>query len=155
MDFESRERRRLFQAIGLALVPDVAIGVVAAFVYNEWAVFFFALIALQVMYWVLWAKASAWAWLLFWAGGRKAGADQMFYYLKRNEFPAPRNREISAAGYFERVISDPGNPIEVRLKAAHHAGEMEALERLGETQASMRIAMIMEDAIERYGHRAE
>jgi hypothetical protein len=71
MQFGSKTERAVWRNALLALIPDAMVAIVAAWVTSSGVVgFIITMIALQVLYFLIWAKNSGWLWVNFWIGGR-------------------------------------------------------------------------------------
>jgi hypothetical protein len=151
MRIESREKRTFWFVAFLSLAPDVIIGVVVAgLTQSGWLGVLATVVALQVLYLLIWLKNSAWAWTVFWLGGRKEVTKSFLSFLVDNGFPEPASYQTSVEGYLNSVADHDASPVETRLKAAAQLGAMSTRPLYGGIQHSMRLAMAYEDALEQY-----
>ena len=151
MQFESKIKRTFWTTAALGVIPDVVISKILTAIFDGGILgFFVALIGLQILYFLIWAKNSLWAWVVFWLGGRKRLASWLFDYLRENGYPEPGIYEKSADAYLSAVLENETLPISVRLKAASELGSLKFLESSAQVQQSIRITMAYEDALEQH-----
>jgi len=112
--------------------------------------FFAALIGLQILYFLIWAKDSLWAWVVFWLGGRKRFASWLFDYLRENGYPDPGTYERSADAYLSAVLENEKLSISVRLEVASELGSLRFLKSSAQVQQSIQITMAYEDALQQH-----
>lgn len=121
MQFESKMKRTFWTTAALGVIPDVVISMILSAVFVGGILgFFAALIGLQVLYLLIWAKNALWSWAVFWFGGRKKLASWLFDYLRENGYPEPGTYEKSADAYLSAVVDNEKLPIAVRLKASRY-----------------------------------
>jgi hypothetical protein len=151
MRFESREERTFWTIAVLRLVPDAVIGAIVASASDSGALGFLAtVVALQILYLLIWIKNSAWGWFLYWAKGRKDLTANFLTFLTDNRFPEPGSYQTSVQGYLDSVVSNESEPIETRLKAAAQIGAMGVRPLVGGFQYSMKLGMAYEDGLEQF-----
>ena len=151
MQFESKQKRTFWLNAALGFVPDVLVSVALAWAFNGGVVgFFAALIGLQGIYFLIWAKNSIWAWTLFKLHNRKYLVSHITDYLHKNKYPEPDDYEKSADGYLSTVMSDENQPTDVRLKAAASLAELNFMSTQGQIQNYMRFSLAYEEALENH-----
>jgi hypothetical protein len=148
MEFASRTKRAYVTSLLLGLVPDALLAwVLAAFFDGGVPGFLLALFGLQLLYVILWVKASVWAWLLFLFGGRKRTAAALFDVLVQQGFPEPHDYHHSADSYFMAIADDNDVAVPLRLAAMSNATTFFLLGQEGRFQDSLRLSMAYEDAL--------
>jgi hypothetical protein len=113
MQFESKIKRQYWINSILGLIPDLVIaGVITSVIGGAIGTFVLALVALQVVYFLVWLRKTIWAWIVFGVYGRKHIAGYLTDYLVENDFPEPGIYEGSAeelphcgAAFTPRLIS--------------------------------------------------
>jgi hypothetical protein len=149
MQFESKQKRTVWVNLALGSVPDILIAALIASVMDGGAIgFIVALVGLQVLYFLIWAKNSIWAWVVFLINGRKAATSHFRHYLETNKFPEPEDYERSPDGYFSKIVEDENQPVDIRLKAAASLAELNYIASQSQMQNYLRLSMAYEDAIE-------
>ena len=151
MQFESKLKRRHWFNAFLNFVPDTLIAIALAVALDGGVVGFFVAIAgIQILYFAIWLKNTAWSWFVFSAFGRKQSAALLQDHLAAREFPEPESYQHSIEGYFSDVVSDESQPVKVRVAAAAELGALGYPASQGRMQEAMRVAMAYEDALIAY-----
>ena len=151
MQFGSSQKRSLFTAAALGLVPDLVISLAVASATDSGVIGFFAtLIGLQVLYFLIWAKNAIWGWLMFWATGRKQLAEHLFDYLRSNGYPEPNDYQEDVESYLSDVMGNEEQPVDVRLKAAIEIGSLSMLAAYRHMSQLMKTHLAYEEAIRQY-----
>lgn len=135
----------------MSLIPDTTVSfLVSALVFRDLAAFFWILFSIWGFYLFTWVKVAIWSWITFKISISKELAEQVFYYLKKNGFPEPADHEDSALGYLERVMSDAGQTVDLRIKAACEYATLNGYFLRDEAIMFRRMSAAYEDGIERY-----
>lgn len=151
MQFESKLKRRYWFTAVLNLIPDTLIAVVLAVIFEGGFLGFLAAIAgIQLLYFVIWLKNTAWSWLVFSVFGRKQSADLIQDHLAARKFPEPADYRSSIDGYFGDVASDEAQSVNVRVAAAAELGALSYPASQGRVQEALRVSMAYEDALIAY-----
>lgn len=151
MQFESKAERNFWTKSLLGLIPDLVIAFVVAYLTDSGIIGFIAvLVAVQILYIMIWLKNLLWSWLAFWLGGRKTLASHLLNYLRDHEYPKPARHYGNVEDYFLAVAEDESQPVELRLKAAKEFGSMEMIRQSLQMGRYMQTNMAYEDAIEQY-----
>jgi hypothetical protein len=153
MQFGSRANRNIVIQYLVLLIPEVALAaVIAHYLELGTAGFLIVLPALLLLYIVLWIKNSLFAWARFLLFGRRLLALSVAEYFRTARFPEPNDYEATPEDYLLRTKDDENQPIGVRIDAAASLSELSTLSTFGFVQASMRVRMVYEDALD--AHKA-
>jgi len=151
MQFESKQQRTIWLNLALGFVPDALIAwALASTLDGGFFGFVLAFIGLQVLYILIWAKNSIWAWALFKLKGQKFLVEHITDYLRKNNYPEPDDYEKSAEGYLTTVQDDEHQPVEIRMKAAASLAEMNFMTSQGQVQNHIRLSIAYEEALENH-----
>ena len=152
MQFESKIKRNFWINLILGMTPDILISVMIAVLYDEdyLLAFFIVLVGLQIIYFLIWVKNTAWSWILYKYKLRKHYSSLVLDSLKKNHYPEPNEYLESSVEYFSSVAKNESLPVELRLNAATSLGFLNYPAINGQLQDSMRLAIAIEDAIENY-----
>src|SRR5260370_41024993 len=106
--------------IFLGFLPDLAIAwAVSNLTDSGQQGFWYTLLALQILYLLLWLKTVGWSWILFWRFGKEQMANTIQKYLSDNNFPKPDEYVFDLEDYLNNIVADDSQPAEIRGKAAH------------------------------------
>jgi hypothetical protein len=151
MQFESQNKRNWILNAFIGFVPDVVIALVLAhfFKFEGWGVLF-AVVALNVVYLLVWSRNSIWQWIYFNWRGKKMMVEHLYDYLKSNDYPCPNDFESSPMSYLSSVADSEEVPLQTRLLAAKELGALDYPASMFKMQEGMRMTMAYEEAIRRY-----
>jgi hypothetical protein len=149
MQFGSRANRNLLIHCIVMMLPEVALAAAITY-YLDLGVpgFVMVLPILLVVQVVLWLKKSLFAWARFLLFGRRPLAAAAAKYFRTARFPEPNDYEATPEDYLLRTKDDESQAIGVRVDAAASLSELSTLRTFGFLQASMRVRMLYEDALE-------
>ncbi len=154
MQFESKLKRRVWFELALGLIPDAVVAALLVVIFGGGFVSFIAtIVGLQVVYFLIWLKDTAWSWLQFVLVGRKRDASTLLDHLVTRSYPEPSDYEQSISGYFERIASDDEEEVIMRLAASVELGAINYSVAQGRIQEGLRLSMAYEDALEAYKRR--
>ena len=109
----------------LGFLPDLAIAwAVSRFTESGQQGFWYTLLALQVLYLLLWIKTVGWSWVVFWVFGREQMAGVIQKCLTENKFPKPDEYVFDLEDYLNDILADKSMPLELRTKAAFELGTL-------------------------------
>ena len=151
MQFESKLKRRYWLNAFLNLIPDTLIAIILAVIFKGGFLGFLVAIAgIQLLYFAIWLKNTAWSWLVFSSFGRKQSAALLQDHLAARKFPEPADYQTSIDGYFGDVASDETQPVNTRVATAAELGALTYPASQGRMQEAMRVSMAYEDALIAY-----
>lgn len=151
MRFESKLKRNYLINVAIATIPDIAIAIILAIVFNGGFLGFLAIyFGLQVLYFAIWTKNTVFGWAHFRLAGRKQMTKHLLDFLLENKFPDPGDQQVSVEDYFYTIVNDEALPVEMRVRATHEIATMNTYRTLGQIQQLLRINIAYEDAIEQY-----
>jgi hypothetical protein len=150
MQFESKQARTFWLNFIMGFVPEILVSLALTLAFKgDVTVFVFTLIGLQCLYLLLWIKNSLWMWAVYYLYARKSLVKHLADYLQINHYPEPSDYEKSALGYFETVMSDENQSIDVRLKASGSLAELNLMSSQS-TQRCAQLSMAYEEALENH-----
>jgi hypothetical protein len=151
MEIESRQKRQVMTNALLNTLPDLAIAVALAWFFNGGLLgFVVTFLGIQLLYFVLWIRNTAWAWIMFNWRGRKALAGLIQGLLTRSKFPRPGERYGATEDYFNQVMSDERVPADARMVAAIINSWQQYAIQSGRYQEAFRLNLSTEDALLAY-----
>ena len=151
MQFESQNKRNWVVNSLIGFVPDIVIAFVLAYFmkFEGWGIFF-AVVALNVIYLLVWSRNSIWEWVYFNWRGKKMMVEHLYDYLKNNDYPCPNDFESSPMSYLSSVADSENVPLHTRLMAAKELGALAYPASTFKIQEGMRMTMAYEETIKRY-----
>jgi hypothetical protein len=109
----------------LGFLPDLAIAwAVSRLTDSGTPGFWYTLLALQVLYFLLWLKTVGWSWVIFWVFGKEQMARAIEKYLSENKFPKPDEYVFDLEDYLSSIVADESKSPELRAKAAYELGTL-------------------------------
>lgn len=154
IQIQAKVKRQYYLNIFLNFIPELVFSLIFSLFSHESERalgFLFCFIALQILYFILWAKNSIWAWVLFsWLGGRKKIAKLIYNDFKNGNFPEPEDIIESSLNYIENIVDNDQLPVNTRLQASFLLALKNYLQGANEFQQLLRTSLAMEDAIELY-----
>lgn len=148
--FESKVKRQVILNSFLNSLPDVVVAVViASFTDDKVLMFVFIFILIKAIYLLIWLKNSIWEWLLFYFK-REQQVNTVYEGLIKDNYPCPKEVELSVDSYLDSIIADDNQSEEFKLKVVSLITLIQHHLVGGEFQKSLRISMVYEDALEKY-----
>ena len=150
---KKQERSFLFAAT-INSIPDVLIAAAAA-AYFDMGIggFFVIYFGLQLLYFAIWLKRIAWAWLLYAIWSKRKMVDGLEEALYQKHFPRPPEYVTDIDEYFSKIADDNRAPSPLRVKAAIELGTLAGVRMSGNALYAMQLGMAFEAALELYARR--
>jgi len=126
--------------IVLGWIPDALIAFIAMkLMDDEWSTFWWVLLAIQVLYFLNWAKKVAWGSLVWRLWLRRRLRDEALSILTACQFPKPEDGDEDIQTFFTRLIDDDEQPVGVRVRAAEWRATIHANSEQRGLLAGMRL----------------
>jgi hypothetical protein len=151
VQIQSKKERGFWANAALNSIPDVAVAWVASDYFAIGPFGFLAvLFGLQLLYFFIWMKRIAWAWLIFWLSARRKMTDHLENFLYQQRFPRPPEYISGIDDYFAKVANDNKIAPPLRVKAATELGSLAGLAISGNALYLMQLRIAYETALEKY-----
>ncbi len=149
MKIQSRENRNLIISFFVGLIPEILIATAVALVSDDGEAFLITFLGLYLIYFLIWLKNSAWAWIVYYYS-RKSASAQSLEHLEKMKYPLPEECIGSSTEYLQSVIANEEVPLETRLDAAINLGSYQYPKTSMRLQEFLRMTLILEKGIESY-----
>jgi hypothetical protein len=154
VQIKKKQERGFWLAATINSIPDVLIAVASAAYFNMGVGGFFAVyFGLQLLYFVIWLKRTAWAWLLYAIWSKRKMVDGLEDALYQKRFPRPPEYVTDIDEYLSQVADDNRVPAPLRVKAALELGTLAGVRMSGNSLYAMQLGMAFEQALELYARR--